>query len=427
MNEPATRWVVAFNRDRDFYQVPLALAEEGMLARLVTDLYAAKFGPLVHLPGLRSIRHRRAPGLPAELVRCNREALRLQLFGLRKAKETRDRIDVFKRLDIALSQAALREASALDAHLLLYSGYAREAFLAPERSGRLKGLFVYHPHGGLCGRILEEDLAEHPEAAWSHELHMKEIALAESGRLEEEIAAADFILCASAFTARSLEELAQVPEQISVCPYGSFIETEQPQNHRADPEPEPGTVRFLFVGQGVQRKGLHHLLKVWRELALEDAHLTCVCSSLDPGIEKLAEGLDTVTLFQAQSRERLRGLYGAADIFVMPSLVEGFGLVYLEALAAGCFVIGTGNTGLPDLDPAPDAACVTPAGDLEALAAALDLAQRRAADGMLDRAAIRNYAHTLSWERFREGIRCACHDALAALGEPIPHPLTAES
>ena len=56
-----------------------------------------------------------------------------------------------------------------------------------------------------------------------------------------------------------------------------------------------------------------------------------------------------------------------ADVFIMPSLIEGFGLTYLEALAAGCHIVGTANTGLPDLPLSAAARTLVPAGDILAL------------------------------------------------------------
>ena len=56
----------------------------------------------------------------------------------------------------------------------------------------------------------------------------------------------------------------------------------------------------------------------------------------------------------------------------MPSLVEGFGQVYLEALAQGCPVLGTSNTGLPDLGDEVDGIFVTPPGRVEELRAQLE-------------------------------------------------------
>ena len=61
-------YVVAFNRDRDFYQLPLALHERGLLTRLITDYYRPDAAWLSRLPLLSRLAHRYAEGLPSRLV-----------------------------------------------------------------------------------------------------------------------------------------------------------------------------------------------------------------------------------------------------------------------------------------------------------------------------------------------------------------------
>jgi glycosyltransferase involved in cell wall biosynthesis len=97
----------------------------------------------------------------------------------------------------------------------------------------------------------------------------------------------------------------------------------------------------------------------------------------------------------------------------MPSLIEGFGLVYSEALARGCHVIGTCNTGLPDLALGPDAVTLVEAGDLEELAAAIRTAARRASAGGFDR--LRIAAQGGQWSRadFRRAIGAHAASVLA--------------
>jgi glycosyltransferase involved in cell wall biosynthesis len=91
----------------------------------------------------------------------------------------------------------------------------------------------------------------------------------------------------------------------------------------------------------------------------------------------------------------------------MPSLVEGFGHVYLEALAAGTFVIGTSNSGLPDLSCPSDSAIVLPPGDLNPLEEALVRVHRLIREGEVDRSRIASYARFWGWERFRADLRLA--------------------
>lgn len=67
------------------------------------------------------------------------------------------------------------------------------------------------------------------------------------------------------------------------------------------------------------------------------------------------------------SREDLAAAYSAADLFVMPSHYEGFGLPALEAMACGCPVLVSDSSSLPEVGG--DAAGYFPAMDAQALAA----------------------------------------------------------
>lgn len=409
-------FVVAFNRNRDFYQVPLALQEDDLLSGLVTDVYSPPLGPLRWIRPLDRLARRRVRKLPFNKVRWSWPVLRMQLFDLRRARDGAERAAVYERIDQCLSRAALKLALHSNANLFLYGGYAREAFEASGARDLKKGLFVFHPHGRASQEILGEDVEKHPEVAESHRWHMQEILLSDCGRLDAEIAAADFLVCASSFTKRSLGGIDSLEQPIRVAPYGAFRSLRPLASRRKE-----GPARFLFVGQGVQRKGLHHLLKVWRSVKPTEASLTIVAAFLDPNLRPLADQ-PNVTLLHAQSARDLQCLYDAADILVMPSLVEGFGLVYLEALSAGCFTIGTENTGLPDLNLPEDIAQVIPAGDLAALRTSIDQSIAIVRSGGLDREKIRRFADALSWEGFRQTISDACR---ASAGSQRGKKLTA--
>lgn len=387
-------FVVAFNRDRDGYQVPLALHSAGMLQALVTDFYAFD-GAVGRWMTPSRLRHRQVKGLPHGSVVGCLGALWLQVYHQLR-RTSRD--SWFMKVDALLSSKAADVAAASSADLLLYAQYAQEAFADPRLSGRLKGLFVYHPHAGLSRQILEADLQSFPECAWSlkNAIELEDPYLLE--RLDAEISMADFFLCASSFTRRSLILHGVAAERIRVVPYGASF---------GDPprgaERSAAHSRFLFVGQGMQRKGLHHLLRAWKEARLQDATLRVICSRLDPGFRPLLEQ-PNVEFSAAVSRDELSRAFASSHIFVMPSLVEGFGLVYLEALAAGCFVIATPNTGVPDLGLSAQTAQLVEPSAVEQLTAALRAADAMRARHLIDHDRITQEAATLSWERFRERV-----------------------
>jgi glycosyltransferase involved in cell wall biosynthesis len=77
-----------------------------------------------------------------------------------------------------------------------------------------------------------------------------------------------------------------------------------------------------------------------------------------------------VCLAGAVNEHELAALYGDADVFVLASRFEGYGMAYAEAIAHGLPVIGTRTGAVPDTVPA-DVGILVPPDDAAALAAAL--------------------------------------------------------
>lgn len=404
---PRRRYLVATARARDDFQLPLALAEVDALAGMVTDFYLpdALARGLGH--GRSVVRKWHHPRIPS--ARISR-SWRAAWIELRKKFVRENDAVTFRAVDRALSTrfaAVARRAPA--AGLLAYSNYAHQAFAQVANTPKV--IFQFHPHPDYARAIFEADYARFPEVRWSFEnaTDSQPRAALDEARLEE-WRLADAFLCASGVTARSLRH-AGCTAPVHVVPYG--IKPGYTGNAR--PELKSREVcTFLFVGQGLQRKGLHHLMRAWRRAGLERARLVVVTSRLDPGIAPLLEQ-PGVTVQSRLSNTELRDAFATANVFVMPSLIEGFGLVFLEALAAGCFCIGTENTGLPDLDlPSASVDYVEP-GMIEALADTLVAAERRWLSGELDPAAIARQAEKFTMERFRVGVR----DALARIEDGL--------
>ena len=393
---PASRFVCVINRNRDGYEVPLALHEAGLLDTFVSDFYARPSWR-GWLPAFLARRCKQglpaaktAMGLASFVVQYTGEALKLPMHK------------VFRLSDRLLAQAAARRAARRGASLYAYASYL------PQRPRLAAGAkiidFEFHPHADLAIQILREDFARFPQVAWSMERE-------EAGLLRDRAEApwrhADAVVCASAMTRRALEHVGCPPEKITVVPYGIAPST-APVPQRA-----AGLCRFLYVGQGLSRKGLHHLAQGWRLAAPADAELTVVAYRIDPGIKAMLDQRG-IRHLGYQSRAELDALFAESDVFIMPSLIEGFGLVYLEALQAGCHVVGTHNTGLPDLNLSAEAATVLPVGDLAAIADAITALAARKAAGGFDPAAIQAEGNRWTWAHFRAAIAGHAAQTLAA-------------
>lgn len=388
---------------RDDYQVPIALAEAGLLASHVTDVYMPDaLVPLLGQIGARGKRllRRHSPLLPSHLVHPSAR------LALRKAAATF--LPSLSGDQDPISWAALAQARRHHAGMLLYAGYAYRAFSAEPRSARRRGLIQYHPHIRDSAAILRADAERHP---------FIRSALDQLSRDEQdptnqpELEIADLVICNSTFTAATCQSLGIETSKLVMIPYGidasppcEATPTERIHDHSSD-------CRFLFVGTGIQRKGLHHLLLAWKQAALRKSQLTIVSRWIDPEIRSAIDPGEGVAWLDSVSHQQLDRLYRQSDVFVMPSLVEGFGYVYLEAMARGCFCIGTANTGLPDV-ATPESAAVIPAGDLEQLVAALQMAEQRRQQGWFDRAAIAAAGLSRRWCDFRADVVAAVQTRL---------------
>jgi glycosyltransferase involved in cell wall biosynthesis len=84
----------------------------------------------------------------------------------------------------------------------------------------------------------------------------------------------------------------------------------------------------------------------------------------------------------------------------MPSLVEGFGQVYLEALSHGLPVLGTENTCLPDIGTELDGVYITPSADVGALVDKLESLSRELPDQPERRLKAYAKARQFTWQKF---------------------------
>ena len=102
----------------------------------------------------------------------------------------------------------------------------------------------------------------------------------------------------------------------------------------------------LYVGRLAPEKNLECLVRAAAALP-EDAVLVIAGSgSLGPELQDLAVRLKVSAIFTGWLEgERLAAWYNLADVFVLPSLVEPFGAVVNDALAAGCFCLVSGRCG----------------------------------------------------------------------------------
>ncbi len=116
-----------------------------------------------------------------------------------------------------------------------------------------------------------------------------------------------------------------------------------------------GIPSILFVGANFQRKGLPTLIRAVSEVKKRYPRVMLYVvghDSKQAAMEHLANetGIGQhIRFLGGLDNKEVRHLYYRTMIFAMPSMIEGFGIVFLEAMAAGAATIGCNCGGTPEL------------------------------------------------------------------------------
>ncbi len=164
----------------------------------------------------------------------------------------------------------------------------------------------------------------------------------------------DGVVAISAFTVKRLREWADVPgDRISLIPNAIDMKAYTPGPKREDLRKKLGLGTgpiLLTLGRmdaAEQAKGFDEVLEILPAL-LEDFPTLTYCAAgegtdrrrLEEKADRLGVRANTVFTGYVEEKAKL-DLYRLADLFVMPSRMEGFGYVFLEALATGVPVVAS--------------------------------------------------------------------------------------
>jgi phosphatidylinositol alpha-1,6-mannosyltransferase len=126
-----------------------------------------------------------------------------------------------------------------------------------------------------------------------------------------------------------------------------------------------------YKGMDTLISALPRLLHEWTDL-----ELVIVGEGDDQGwLEQIADGCGVrrrVHFMSGLSPAELSACYAACEIFALPSRAEGFGLVYLEAMARGKPVIGGAHGGAPEVIDDGKTGYLVPHGDVPQLATSIE-------------------------------------------------------
>lgn len=253
------------------------------------------------------------------------------------------------------------------ARLTDWLGYVAKLELGRRAAGVMTSgdavVFYNGAGGGICEKARRVGATTVVEVVNSHVLNLaaemnREFSLCglpaqgmyerDVRRRQAEYQTVDYVMGPSEYVKQSFLARGWPAERFLKVRYGYNLFSNRQLQGRSERK-EKGVFTVLFVGLVQPRKGLRYLLAAFERLQLDRKRLLLVGGVGQPsGIEGLKIPPD-VEFLGIKKGEELADCYEAADVFVLPSVEEGFGLVLIEAMSFGVPVVASTSTGFADV------------------------------------------------------------------------------
>lgn len=381
------------------YHVARALDSLGVLDKFFTSSYITPLWlqNIITQSGNKYWSKRFLPGLGAPQVESHwrfeiKEILYSRIFG-----NSQKTLDAVYQRDVLFDKLIAHKLQKCAGDVFWgFQGSCFESLNAARRSGKKTICELATGHAPAAVEILGEEEKLHQE--WSDSFDNLKFPPNYFKRLEAEPHRADIVIGASSFTLQTLRASGIPQERLRYLPLG--FDAERIPFSPPSEQRKSGPLKLLYAGRITQRKGVVYLLEAMKEFSRTDVELHMIGH-----IHGSGSGLTRYNEFfvkhEPVSQYELFKLYQNYDAFVLPTVFEGFGLVILEAMAAGLPVITTPHSIGPELIRDGENGFIVPIRNVNAITAAVRSLLSKTTEELIQmRYAARETAMQYSWEAY---------------------------
>lgn len=311
--------------------------------------------------------------------------------------------DLVYRRDTEFDRMLARKMRGIHADIFWgFQGSCHDSLHAARDCGKMAVCELATAHVVQARKILSEEAALHPE--WADSIDNLYFPAAYEKRLEQEPHLADLVISASDFTSYTLRESGIPGNKIRKLSLG-FESGHIPFSD--DPRGFSGRpLKLLYAGTITQRKGVSYLLDAAESWAGgQDIELHMVGGIQGSGASFLKRK-HLCTYQPAVSQPELFRMYTEYDALILPTVFEGFGLVIVEAMAAGLPVIATPHSMAPDVVENGKNGWIIPIRDAASISARVEELRQMDDDAYRNlRIQARNAALRFTWDAFAANLR----------------------
>lgn len=386
------------------YHLAKALMDLGRLEGFYTSSYLSPgwLQDLVLKSGNQFFSRRFKQGLSSPFVHSHWQ-FELAEFITRKFQGKSQAVQdlVYKR-DTDFDQMMARKMPAIRSDVFWgFQGSCHASLEAARQSGKMAVCELATAHVVQARKILAEEAKLQPE--WADSIDNLYFPAEYERRLEEEPHRADLVISASDFTSQTLLQSGIPAEKIRKLSLG--FEAEHIPYATGAKGFSSRPLKLLYAGTITQRKGISYLLEAaesWAGGKEVELHLIGGIQGSGEAFEKRRH---LVHYHPAVSQAEMFRLYTQFDALVLPTLFEGFGLVLVEAMAAGLPVIATSHSMAPDIVQQGRNGWVIPVRDSKAILDAVNELRKLSDDNYSAmRKSARESALSFTWDAYTKNL-----------------------
>jgi len=255
------------------------------------------------------------------------------------------------------SETTARLVNDKDSFVIGLSSFMEETILA----SKLKGVITIVEHGSLDIRterdLLQKECDIHgfkPFGNWQHTWLIE--------KMKREFDEADYIFCCSKLAKQTLVDHGVDEGKVYSNPLGVNLD-----RFRIKPNRQ-GAFKYLHVSNMSPLKGLHHIIEAFSRLNARECELWLVGPMPnDPKLQMMIKSDLKIKYLGYLAESELPAIYNQCDVFVHPSLSDGWAMTVLQSMASGVPAIVSDMTGAKEIIDEGHNGWVVKAADTEEL------------------------------------------------------------
>ncbi|GMQ78950.1 MAG: hypothetical protein BMS9Abin02_1499 [Anaerolineae bacterium] len=406
--------VVAHPNAQHSHKLAVALQKAGMLQAYCTGLYTAwNQPPFNYLTWLPHPLRKRIEKKVFHRFRRNHPELdpaRVKTIGIwsniamatlfRAGAKTPWAMNGFQN-QLARFQQQVAEISRATADIMvLYDMNAYFGLLATENTTIIRVLDMASTHPIVRNEVYRVEAARWP--AFSDQMVILSRQSLRFAQLQLEPIMADYLLVGSEWVKSTCVANGVTPERIYVVHYGVDTTLFYPRNLQSDVRLKPFCI--LYIGNASTGKGFPYLIQTLQ--LLTDLDIELICCGVNSGQLSVNQDLGRVRLsFKGyQSHGEIARLMRESDMLFHPTVLEGFSLTCLEAMASGLPVLTTPRSGTAEIIEDGHNGFVVPVGNIEAMQKVVNRLYQKPEFGRQVAMAARATAEKYSWGTYEQKI-----------------------